>query len=111
MIATKIRVEVFEILKQRSKSAMKNNTILSMEKGFHKCEPTAKARDHVRPHKQRPGKAEINGHRFKTKDSASTSIKICQLPARVLLRHTHQMRLSTHCVCSFFFVPGTVDTN
>jgi hypothetical protein len=34
MIAVKIRVERFDLLKQRSKSAMKNNTILSMERDF-----------------------------------------------------------------------------
>jgi hypothetical protein len=35
-IATKIRVEAFEILKQKSNSAMKKITILSGRKGFHK---------------------------------------------------------------------------
>jgi hypothetical protein len=35
-IATKVRVEVFEILKQKSNSAMKKITILSKRKGFHR---------------------------------------------------------------------------
>jgi len=53
MNATKIRVEMFEILKHKSNSAMKKITILSMEE-FHKREPSAtfgEARDDVRPHK------------------------------------------------------------
>jgi hypothetical protein len=33
-IATKVRVEVFEILKQKSNSAMKKITILSKKRGF-----------------------------------------------------------------------------
>jgi hypothetical protein len=54
MIATNIRVEKFEIVKQKSNSAMENITILSMKEGFHKHEPSAtpvEARDDVRPHK------------------------------------------------------------
>ena len=80
-IATKVRVEVFEILKQKSNSAMKKITILSKRKGFHKPSATPrKARDDVRPHKQRPGKAENNGHRLKTEDPVTILIEICRLP-------------------------------
>ena len=70
MTATEIRVEGFEILKQKNNSAAKNITILFTEI-FHKRESSAEAgeaRDHVRPHKQRPGKTENNNHRFKTED-------------------------------------------
>jgi hypothetical protein len=82
MIATNIRVGRFEILKHKSNSAMKKITILSTEEGFHKREPGAtpwEARDDVRPHKQRPGKAENDSHRFKTEDSVRIQIKICRL--------------------------------
>jgi hypothetical protein len=40
-IATKIRVGEFEILKQKSNSATKNNTILRTEVGFHIREPNS----------------------------------------------------------------------
>jgi hypothetical protein len=64
-IATKIRVETFEMLKQKANSATKKITILSTEDGSHEREPSTtseEARDDVRPHKQRPGKAENNSH-------------------------------------------------
>ena len=111
-IATKVRVEVFEILKQKSNSAMKKITILSSRKGFHKPSPTPrKARDDVRPHKQSPRKAENNGHRLKTEDPVTILIEICRLPKCLSPQHTHQMRLSTHCARRIFFLLRTVVTN
>jgi hypothetical protein len=94
MIATKIRVEAFEILKQKSNSAMKKVTILSAEEAFHKCEPSTtsgEAKDDVRPHEQRPGKAENNGQRFKTEYSVRILIEIIRL---------HKCYLGTHIRCS-----------
>jgi hypothetical protein len=49
MIVTKVRVETFEILKQRSNRAMEKMTILTTE-GFHKREPSVtfrEAYDHI----------------------------------------------------------------
>jgi hypothetical protein len=112
MLATKIRVETFEIVKQKSNSAMENITILSMESGFQ-SEPSAtsgEARDDVRPHEQPQGKAEINSHRFKTEDSVRTPVEICRLPM-CYLGNRHQVQLSTYCACRVFFMLGTVETN
>ena len=91
MIATKIRVGAFEILKQKSNSAMKKIPILSTKEEFHKREPSAisrEARNDARPHKQPPRKAENNGHRFKTEDSVKTMkeirrLLICYLSAHI----------------------------
>jgi hypothetical protein len=105
MIATKIRVEAFEILKQKSNSATKNITILSTE-GFQKREQSGKARDDVRPHKQRPGKAENNGHRFETEVSVSIQIKKCRLRNCYLGTHTrcecHSPRLQGLLLFAFY---------
>jgi hypothetical protein len=83
MVATEVRVEAFEILKQKNNSATKNITALStVTEGFQKRKQSAtsgKARDDVRPHKQRPWKAENNGHRFETEVSVSFLIKKCRL--------------------------------
>ena len=83
MIAMKIRVKAFEILKQKINSATKNVTILSTEEAFHKHEPSITfwdTRVYLRPHEERPGKAEYDGHRFKTKSSVTILIQICRLP-------------------------------
>jgi hypothetical protein len=98
MIAMKIRVKGFEILKQKSNSATKNITILSTEEAFHKREPSITSgdtRDYVRPHKERPGKAEYDGHRFKTESSVTILIQICRLPKRYLSTQIGYDRLLT----------------
>jgi hypothetical protein len=80
MIATKMRVEMFDIVKQKSHTAMENITILFMKKGFHKHKLSATSgeeADDVRPHKQCQGKAKINSHWFKTEDSIRAQIEIC----------------------------------
>ena len=82
-IATKIRVEKFEMLKQKTNNATKKITILYTEDRFQKRESRTtfeEATDDVRPHKQRPGKAENNNHPFKTEGSIRTLIEICRLP-------------------------------
>jgi hypothetical protein len=101
-IAMKIRDRIFEILKQKSNSAIKKITILSTEE-FHKREASTtfgKARNDVRPHKQRPRKAENNGHRFKTEDSVRILIEIRRLPNCYLGTHIR-------CDCPLTAPPGS----
>ena len=90
MIATKIRVGAFEILKQKSNSAIKKIPILSTKEEFYKREPSAGSRgtrNDARPHKQPPRKAENNGNRFKAEDSVGTLIEVGRLPVCYLGTH------------------------
>jgi hypothetical protein len=87
MIATKTRVEAFEIVKQKNNRAIENITILSTDNEREPSVKSEEARDDARPHKQCPGKAEINGHRFKTEDTVRILIEKYRL---------QKCHLSTH---------------
>ena len=108
-IAAKIRVKAFEMVKQKCNSATKNITALFTEERFHRRESSitsGESRDDVRPHKQRPGKAEYDGRRFKTKDSVRIMKKICRLPKCYLGTHIrcdcHSPRLQGLLLFAFY---------
>ena len=58
-------------------SAIENITVLFTERDLINVNrvTSREVRDDVRPHMQRPEKAEVNGHRFKTEDSVSTPME------------------------------------
>jgi hypothetical protein len=91
MNPTKIRVARFEIVKQRSNSAMKKTTILSVPCNVNESKVLG-GRNDVRPHKQCPWKTENNGHWFKTEDSGV-------LWKRYVAYYHHMTSVGTHVEC------------
>ena len=76
MAETTVRVEVFEILKQKSNNATKNIIILSTGENF----VNMSSLDNLRPHQQSPRKTENNSHRFKTEDPMTVLVEVHRLP-------------------------------
>ena len=86
--ATEIRVDLFDMVKQKSNSAIKNVTKLSRE-GVRKIlsKNNSPKEGDLRPHEQCPRKTEYYSHRFKTEGTVSITAEICRLSRCYLGKH------------------------
>jgi hypothetical protein len=74
--AEKIRVNVFEILKQNNSSAIENITILSPNIRGRKSARSFYMTGDLRPHQQCPWKTENNSHGFQTEESVHILVEV-----------------------------------
>ena len=87
---TEIRVALFDMVKQKSNSAIKNVAMLSRREGVHKLlseSNSPKAAGDLRPHEQCPRETENYSHRFKTEGLVTITVEIRRLPKCYLGKH------------------------
>ena len=86
---TEIRVALFDMVKQKCNSAIKNVAILSRREGIHEIlsESNSPKAGDLRPHEQCPRKTENYSHRFKTEGTMTDTVEIRRLPRCYLGKH------------------------